>query len=159
MMKKSAGCIIIHKFNDEWHILLVHAAGSWKNRKMGIPKGLVEEKEPLNVAAERETFEETGLKVKIINSKPSLILENSYKKVYCFFAYLFHSQLKKIDEKLKVKSIDRDEVDYARFYPLNRAEELIYEYQKPVIKLVRDHIKRMKQITIYEALQHLRHKL
>jgi len=132
MMLKSAGCIILHKFDDKWHMLLVHAAGNWKIKKMGIPKGLVEKNEAFDTAAKRETFEETGLDVEILDEEP-IISKTTNKTVYGFLSMLKHKSLKKIDENLKVKSIDMNEVDYARFYPLEKAKELIYNYQIPFV--------------------------
>ena len=65
--KISAGCIIVKEFDNIPHVLMAHAAGSsWKNKRMGFPKGNVESGEKLETAALREVFEEVGVKCKII---------------------------------------------------------------------------------------------
>lgn len=54
--KLSAGMVILHPFDGQWHCLVLRAYRNWD-----LPKGLVEpEEEPLQ-AAVRETSEETGL--------------------------------------------------------------------------------------------------
>lgn len=59
----AAGCLVWRRNqNDEIEILLVHRP---KYDDWSIPKGKAEEREPLVVAAYRETIEETGIRVRI----------------------------------------------------------------------------------------------
>lgn len=50
---KAAGGVVL---NDEGKILMIFRRGKWD-----LPKGKVEENEPIELCAERETMEETGL--------------------------------------------------------------------------------------------------
>ena len=64
--RDSAGIVIIyHSKNSKPKILLVHATnGSWTKPVMGIPKGKIEDGESPEDAAFRETYEETGIRIK-----------------------------------------------------------------------------------------------
>ena len=134
-MDKSAGCIVLLKNEGGNLVLLTHAAGNWRNKKMGIPKGLVEENEDLEKTALRETKEETGLNVKIINHDP-ITVDTNNKRVYGFISILPAEEYKKLNDKLVVQTVDKREIDYARFYPLERARQLIYSYQRPLLDVV-----------------------
>lgn len=61
----SAGVVIVLRVpGQNPKILLVHPAnGSWQKAIMGIPKGKIEDGEDPMVAAFRETFEETGIRL------------------------------------------------------------------------------------------------
>ena len=60
----SAGCVVMRDGPAGTEVLLVHARGAtFKRPLFGIPKGLVEPGESLGEAAQRETEEETGLRV------------------------------------------------------------------------------------------------
>lgn len=55
----SYGIVPVRKWRDQWQVLLVqHNSGHW-----AFPKGHAEENEIPSQTAERELFEETGLKV------------------------------------------------------------------------------------------------
>ena len=137
-MKISAGCIVVKVFEGRPHILLVHAAGNWKNKRFGFPKGEVEPGEDPKEAAIREVKEETGIKPKIIEYIGSVKTYN--KKVIAFLAEV---ESGKIDDKKRTIEYDKKEVDVSKFYPVEKAIEMVYEYQKPLfekaLKLIRRH--------------------
>lgn len=58
----SAGCVV---FNDKNQVLLVRFSS-----RIGFPKGHVEKGERLEETALRETYEETGIKAKIVRDEP-----------------------------------------------------------------------------------------
>lgn len=66
MGKQSAGILLFRFRNNRLEVLLVHPGGPfWSNKDAGawsIPKGLLEEEDPLE-AAKREFREETGFEV------------------------------------------------------------------------------------------------
>lgn len=67
MAKRSAGLLIHRRSGGEIRVLLVHPGGPfWAKKDDGawsIPKGLVDENEDELAAAQRETEEETGVRI------------------------------------------------------------------------------------------------
>jgi 8-oxo-dGTP pyrophosphatase MutT (NUDIX family) len=61
--EKSCGVILFHEFNDARRYLLIHSA---RNKLWGFPKGHVEQKETEKQTALRETYEEVGLKPRLL---------------------------------------------------------------------------------------------
>ncbi|WP_455288702.1 NUDIX domain-containing protein [Cupriavidus necator] len=55
-LKRSAGLVVLRRFADQWHCLVLRAYRNWD-----LPKGLPEPEEGPLPAAVRETREETGL--------------------------------------------------------------------------------------------------
>ncbi|MFS8974565.1 NUDIX domain-containing protein [Cupriavidus necator] len=55
-LKRSAGLVVLRRFGDQWHCLVLRAYRNWD-----LPKGLPEPEEGPLPAAVRETREETGL--------------------------------------------------------------------------------------------------
>jgi bis(5'-nucleosidyl)-tetraphosphatase len=58
-LEQSFGIIPLKRAKDHWEVLLVQPHKGW----WGIPKGHANQKENAKAAAERELFEETGLKL------------------------------------------------------------------------------------------------
>lgn len=136
-VKQAAGCLIVKMFDDEPHVLLVHAAGNWKNKLFGIPKGTVDPRESLKQCAIRETEEETGIMPKVIIYLGSSLYKTSKKQVHCFLAKY---QSGKIDDKKRAANLQKKEVDVAKFYPLDKAEEMVYNSHRVFIRKAKDYI-------------------
>lgn len=95
--EKSCGCIVID--NDK--VLLVKQ----NDGHTAFPKGHIEQGETEEECALRETFEETGLKVKIINgyryTQTYFVKQDVLKEVVYFLAEKKEGILKKQDEEIK----------------------------------------------------------
>jgi predicted NUDIX family NTP pyrophosphohydrolase len=137
VVEQSAGCAIIKHFNGVPHILLAHAAGNWKLKLMGIPKGHVEADEDLKKAAIRETYEEVGIKPDILDYLGS-VTTNQGKKVHGYIALMKSGDL---DGK-KATKLHRSEIDYAKFFPIENAVNMVYVYQRPLIQRAKEYIER-----------------
>lgn len=96
----TAGIILVYPSNNGLEFALVR--NKW-SKKWGFPKGGVEKEESLKIAAERETYEETGLIIKINN-------ENSYRinKTTYF--------IKILEQKLKMNPRDKNEIIDTRWF-------------------------------------------
>jgi predicted NUDIX family NTP pyrophosphohydrolase len=110
-------------------VLLVHARGATFRRPLfGIPKGLVEPGESLAAAAQRETEEETGLRV-VLGADLGSVRQKSGKTVHAFLATLAPGSEAAVDDKGRCLRHD-DENDVCRFYPLAAARTLMIEAQR-----------------------------
>lgn len=136
MAETSAGCIVVKTYNGVPHVLLVHAAGSWKNKKFGFPKGRVEDGEDIKRAAERETKEESGITPDILDYIGSAKTKKAKKTVHAFIAFYKSGPL---DGK-KATDYQREEVDVAKFYPIKKAVDMVYAYQKPLLEKAKKYI-------------------
>jgi len=136
-MEESAGCIIIKHFNGIPHVLLAHAAGNWRTKLMGFPKGHVDESESLEKAAIRETREEVGIVPDIINYLGSVKTKKG-KRVHAYLAFMKSG---KLDGK-KAIDLHKEEIDYAKFFPLENADQLVYTYQRPLIQKAKEYVER-----------------
>jgi predicted NUDIX family NTP pyrophosphohydrolase len=125
----SAGCLVVRSGAQGAEVLLVHARGAtFRTPLFGIPKGLVEPGETLAAAAERETAEETGLRVEIRADLGS-VRQKSGKTVHAFLASVAAESAGAIDAQGRCRGHD-DEVDVCRFYPIAQARELMIEAQR-----------------------------
>ena len=103
----SAGCLVTRDGPHGTEVLLVHARGaSFKRPLFGIPKGLVEAGETVQEAAERETEEETGLRV-IIDAELGSVRQKSGKIVHAFHATVAPESLAGIDEQRPLRAARR----------------------------------------------------
>jgi len=126
--KVSAGCIIVKEFNGVPHIMMCHATGhTWKNKKMGFPKGNVDFDEKLEEAALRETIEEVGIKCKIIQHVGQVTKKE--KTVHGFLAKYVSGEL----NNKKAINIQKEEIDWAAFVPIDEAITNCYAYMKPLL--------------------------
>lgn len=125
---------MVKQFNGEPHILMVHAAGNWRNKKFGFPKGMVEKGEDLSAAAIRETREETGIVPLILDYLSSV--KKKKKEVHAYIATYESGALK----GKEAVDYQRSEVDVAKFYPLDQAINMSYDYQKPLFEKAQKYI-------------------
>lgn len=133
----TAGCVVTRGGSEDVEVLLVHARGATFRRPLfGIPKGLVEEGENLEAAAKREVMEETGLEVDI-RASLGRIKQKSGKVVYAYWATVAEGSLSRIDEKGRCATPD-EENDVCRFYPLERAPELMIPAQVELLDRLRE---------------------
>jgi len=138
-MEESAGCIIIKHFNGVPHVLLAHAARNWRIKLMGFPKGHVDKGETPEKTAVRETKEEVGIVPDIIDYLGSVKTKKG-KKVHAYLAFVKSG---KLDGK-KAIDLHKDEIDYAKFFPLENADQLAYTYQRPLIQKAKEYVDREK---------------
>ena len=126
-MRETAGTLLYRTKNDKIEILLVHASGNYnKKAKWSIPKGLPEDGETLELAARRETLEETGV------AAPARLKElghvdytKSKKRVYCFYG--------KAPKNAEPHPASW-EIDRCEFVPLKKAIEKIHPDQLQFIE-------------------------
>jgi predicted NUDIX family NTP pyrophosphohydrolase len=110
-------------------VLLVHARrATFRQPMFGIPKGLVEPGETLVAAAQRETEEETGLRVRIRADLGS-VRQKSGKIVHAFLASVAAESEADIDDRGRCLRGD-GENDVCRFYSLADARGLMIEAQR-----------------------------
>jgi len=138
-MVVSAGCVVTRQGVAGVEVLLVHSRRATFRRPLfGIPKGLVEPGEDLETTARRETFEETGLRVAIHASLGS-VRQKSGKIVHAFWATVSPDSLGGIDAQGRCRTPD-NENDVCRFYPLERAANLMIAAQREFLDRVREHL-------------------
>lgn len=110
--EKSCGCIV---FNDEMKVLLIKMnAGHWS-----FPKGHVEENESEVKTALRETYEETGIKCKIIEGFREV---TTYSPKTGIMKDVIFYVGKAENHKIVVQE---NELNEALFIEINKAKELI----------------------------------
>ncbi|MDX2170853.1 MAG: NUDIX domain-containing protein [Deltaproteobacteria bacterium] len=125
----SAGCLITRDGPNGPEVLLVHARGATFRRPLfGIPKGLVEDGESLEQAAQREAEEETGLAI-VLGASLGSVRQKSGKVVHAFAATVAPHSLDGVDARGRCVRHD-DENDVCRFYPIEEARELMIEAQR-----------------------------
>ena len=121
----SCGCCVIKYVNDVPHILLVRPFE--RSDVWGIPKGHLNDGESIIDCAIRETREETGVDVVILEQLSPV--QTSYRKetktVVSFMAKL-------ANQNCVPYVADKENVD-VRFMPLNDTSK-IHVYQKPLIR-------------------------
>lgn len=87
-MALSSGILVFRKAGEALEFFLVHPGGPFFVKKdvgfWTIPKGLVEEKEDLLVAAKREFLEETGFELSGDFIDLGFIVQKGGKRVHCF---------------------------------------------------------------------------
>ena len=120
--KVSAGTLLYRHIGDALEVLLVHPSGNYNRHKpWSIPKGLPDEGETPEMAARRETLEETGVNVTgPLVELGTIRYQKSGKLIHCFAARA------PSDCAPRCASW---EVDRAEFVSLERAKELIHEDQ------------------------------
>lgn len=128
----SAGCLVVRDGPRGREVLLVHARGAtFKRPLFGIPKGLVEPGETPEVAALRETEEETGLRV-VIRADLGEVRQKSGKIVRAFLAEVAPESVSRIDDRGRCVGQD-GENDVCRFYPLADARPMMIEAQRELL--------------------------
>jgi predicted NUDIX family NTP pyrophosphohydrolase len=129
MPSVSAGCLVTRDGFHGTEVLLVHPRGATFRRPLfGIPKGLVEDGEPIEAAAQRETFEETGLRVRIRGALGN-VRQKSGKIVHAFWATVAPESTSAIDEQGRCQTPDAEN-DVCRFYGIEKARGLMIPAQR-----------------------------
>lgn len=129
----SAGCVVTRTRNGQVEVLLVHPRGAtFRKPLFGIPKGLVEQGEPEQEAAVRETREETGLEV-VVRADLGTIRQKSGKIVHAFWAEPTAESLRTVDEHGRCTKGD-PENDVCKFYPLDQAATLMIPEQRAFLQ-------------------------
>jgi predicted NUDIX family NTP pyrophosphohydrolase len=125
----SAGCLVTREGPQGTEVLLVHPRGATFRRPLfGIPKGLVEEGEQPETTAQRETYEETGLQVRI-GAPLGSVKQQSGKIVHGYWATVEPASASAVDDHGRCRAPD-DENDVCRFYPIEKAHELMIPAQR-----------------------------
>ena len=138
-MEISAGCIMMKYYDGVLHTLMCHAAGNWKLKLMGFPKGNVDVGEDLKQAAIREVKEETGLEPDILSYIGS-VKKNRTKTVHAFVAFVKSGEIR----DKKPVNLQKSEIDYAKFIPATEATEKAYKYQRDLFDDAIEYIQRRK---------------
>ena len=137
----SSGCLVTREGLGGTEVLLVHPRRATFRRPLfGIPKGLVEAGEDLETAARRETLEETGVRVSIRSSLGS-VRQKSGKIVHAFWAAVAPGGEMGIDEHGRCRHPD-GENDVCRFYPLDKAAELMIPAQREFLDRLKEAMQR-----------------
>lgn len=124
-MKQSAGTLLYRRAGDDLEVLLVHPSGAY-NRKApwSIPKGLPDPGEPLEVAARRETAEETGVEAGPLVALGHVDYTRSRKRIVAFAGELPPGAAPRCASW---------EIDRAEIVTLARARELLHVDQRPLL--------------------------
>lgn len=131
-MKQSAGCLPFKYVDGELRVLVVHPSG-WYNRraKWSIPKGLIDDGETPQQAAERETREETGVICEAAIDLGTVDYKKSRKRVHGFGAMVPD------DTEATCASW---EVDKAEFVTVERAIACLHVDQVPFVERLIQHL-------------------
>lgn len=120
-MKESAGTLLYRNVDGKIEVLLVHPSGNYnKNAKWGIPKGVPDEGENFELAARRETLEETGVVAGELKSLGFVEYTKSRKRVHCFCGPAPDDA---------APHCASWEVDKAEFVTLDKAKDIIHQDQ------------------------------
>ncbi len=124
-LEKSCGIIVSRKIKDELNILIVkHKDGHW-----GFPKGHMEEKETEKETALRETWEETGIKARIVGDFRKVITyqpkPNTTKDVVFFQGEVESGEI----------SFPNEEIDQIKWVTIKEAQKLItYQAERQLLE-------------------------
>jgi len=134
-IKPTAGLVVIQ--NNK--ILLVHPTNSPWWGTYSIPKGGIDKQEDALEAARRETYEETGIKIKKkhIETKGAGFIDytNSKGKVYKRVYYFVARPKKEITKDMFHPQME--EVDWVGFLDKTEAKKRIFGRFKPLLKLLK----------------------
>jgi predicted NUDIX family NTP pyrophosphohydrolase len=118
---ESAGTLLHRRNGGRLEVLIVHPWGPYNRRApWSIPKGRINPGEDPEVAARRETEEETGVRPGSLHSIGSVDLARSRKRIHGFAGPAPGDAAPRIDQK---------EVDEAKFVPIDRARFLLHPAQ------------------------------
>ena len=120
-MIESAGTLLYRRNDGRLEVLIVHPWGPYNRRApWSIPKGRINPGEDLEVAARRETEEETGVRPGHLHSIGSVDLARSRKRIHGFAGPAPDDASPRCDQK---------EVDEAKFVAIERARFLLHPAQ------------------------------
>jgi predicted NUDIX family NTP pyrophosphohydrolase len=118
---ESAGTLLYRRNGGQIEVLIVHPWGPYNRRApWSIPKGRANPGEPLEVAARRETEEETGVLAGELVSIGSVDLARSRKRIHGFAGPAPADAAPRCDQR---------EVDRAQFIAIDRARLLLHPAQ------------------------------
>ncbi len=141
----AAGLLMCRKENDELQFFLVHPGGPFYVKKnegvWSIPKGLPENDEEVLQTAQREFFEETGIKAKAPFHPLGSVKQKSGKIVHAWaFKGEWNSDQGITSNIFKMewpprskKFIDIPEVDRAAWLTYDEAVKMIHPHQLPFL--------------------------
>ena len=132
--EKSCGAVIFRKDADGWNVLLIrHARG----KHISFPKGHMEPGELESQTAEREVWEETGLKVKVdrrYRAENRYNIRSDIQKLVVIFAAV--TSQKEITPQ-------PEEIAEANWYPVEEAlNRLTYERDRKILRAAQVHIEK-----------------
>jgi predicted NUDIX family NTP pyrophosphohydrolase len=151
-MNKSAGLLMYRIRDDELELFLAHMGGPYfKNKDNGywtIPKGLIENNEPIKEAAKREFQEETG----IVSEEPMIdlgeIKQKGGKIVYAWaFDYNGPPEIEIKSNSFEIEWPPKSgmkktfpEIDNAQFFKEEEARRKINPAQLPFIDRLKEQL-------------------
>lgn len=118
----SAGTCVYRPTDDGYEFLLVQSHKSapvW-----GFPKGHVDPGEKLEDAAHRETYEETGVMVQLLDGLP--MCRTTGKDVHLFLA-------RQVGRNEPQPYDPDDEIAQVGWYPASEAKTMIHKYQRKAL--------------------------
>ena len=132
--EKSCGAVIFRKDADGWNVLLIrHARG----KHISFPKGHMEPGELESQTAEREVFEETGIRVKVdrrYRAENRYNIRSDIQKLVVIFAAVT-TQTEIIPQP--------EEIAEAKWYPVGEAmNRLTYERDRKILSAAQVHIEK-----------------
>lgn len=156
MPKQSAGILLYRFRNETPEVLLVHPGGPfWAKKDKGvwsIPKGEIEENENPFAAAKRETAEETGMNVEIMNTSSFIELSPvKIKSSKIIFTWAVEGDFD--TNEIKSNSFEMEwppksgqrkqfpEADKAGWFSIDEAKIKVNEAQVAILEELADKIK------------------
>lgn len=132
--EKSCGAVVFRRSGGMWYVLLIrHARG----RHISFPKGHMEPGELESHTAEREVFEETGIRVKVdrrYRAENRYNIRSDIQKLVVVFAAVTRQ------EKITPQP---EEIAEAGWVSVNDAfERLTYERDRKILREALDHVEK-----------------
>lgn len=131
--KQSAGTLLYRRTDGGLEVLLVHPSGGYnRHAPWSIPKGVPNDGETdPEVAARRETLEETGVVAGPLVALGFIDYQKSKKRVFCFAGPAPDGAAPRPASW---------EVDQARFVPLAEARDLLHPDQRVFLDRLTAHL-------------------
>ena len=132
--EKSCGAVIFRKDEHGWNVLLIRHT---KGKHISFPKGHIEAGELESQTAEREVFEETGIRVRVdrrYRAENRYNIRSDIQKLVVIFAAVT-TQREIIPQP--------EEIAEANWYPVDAAlERLTYERDRKILREALIHIQK-----------------
>lgn len=134
-MKQAAGTLLYRRVGGQLEVLLVHPSGNYnRNSPWSIPKGVLDDDEPAEQAARRETWEETGVVAGPLVELGNIDYTKSRKRVHCFTGEALGA----------APHCASWEVDRAEFVPLELAKMVLHPDQQPFLDRLEELLKQQE---------------
>ncbi len=132
--EKSCGAVVFRRCEGVWNVLLIrHAWG----KHISFPKGHMEPGELESQTAEREVFEETGIRVKVdrrYRAENRYNIRSDIQKLVVVFAAVTHQ------EQIIPQP---EEISEAGWYPVDEAlNRLTYERDRKILRAALEHVEK-----------------